>query len=126
MGIRKRMTVGDIILTVLLASATVASFAAVRFSATDGSTVLVQHDGTTMFNLDLRESRTVSLEGSVGSVTVEIRDGRVAVTDADCPNHICVRTGWRSHAGEIIVCAPNKVLVRISARHTDRVRAVTG
>jgi hypothetical protein len=123
---RKRLTIADIILIILLSGATVTSFAALRLTATEGSTVLVQRDGTTLFKLDLHEPRTVNLDGAVGILTVEIRDGSVAVTHADCPNHICVRTGWRSHAGAIIVCAPNKVLVRIIARHTGEIRAITG
>ncbi len=123
---RKQLTVADFFLMILLAGATVVSFAAVSFTATEGSTVLVQREGTTLFKLDLHEPRTVTAEGSVGTVTVEIRDGSVAVTHADCPNHICMRTGWRSHAGAIIVCAPNRVLIRIIGRQTDEVRGTTG
>lgn len=126
MGMWKRLTVADIILMIVIAGATVASLAALRFTATDGSTVLVQRDGTTQYKLDLSEPRTVNIEGAVGRVTVEIRDRSVAVTQADCPNHICMRTGWRSHAGEIIVCAPNKVLVRILGPRSGEIRAVTG
>jgi hypothetical protein len=124
--LRKHLTAADILLVILLAGATVASFAAVRFSTAEGSTVLIQREDTTLYKLDLHEPRTVNVEGSVGMVTVEIRDGSVAVTHADCPNHICVRTGWRSHAGALIVCAPNRVLVRIIGRQTDEVRGVTG
>jgi hypothetical protein len=126
MDMRKRLTVADLVLMTLLAGATVASVAAVTFTATEGSTVLIQREGTTLFKLDLHEPKTVNVEGSVGMVTVEVRDGSVAVTHADCPNHICVRTGWRSHAGAIIVCAPNRVLVRIIGRQTGEIRGITG
>lgn len=44
---------------------------------------------------------------------VEIKDGQVRVKEADCPNQICVKTGWLSKAGQISFCAPNKLKVII-------------
>lgn len=44
---------------------------------------------------------------------VEIAGGRVRVREADCPNQICVRTGWLNKPGRISFCAPNKVKVII-------------
>lgn len=39
---------------------------------------------------------------------VEIENGRARVKEADCPNQLCVRTGWISHPGHLAVCVPNK------------------
>jgi len=38
---------------------------------------------------------------------------KVRVKESSCPNKICVKTGWIKRSGEIIVCAPNEVTVRI-------------
>ena len=46
-----------------------------------------------------------------GRVTLTIADGAIAVTDNDCPNGVCVKTGFISEAGERIVCVPNKISV---------------
>lgn len=54
---------------------------------------------------------------------VEIKDSRVRVKEADCPNQICVKTGWLSKPGQISFCAPNKVKVVIRGR-SDRVDTV--
>jgi hypothetical protein len=50
----------------------------------------------------------------------------VAITHAECPNHICVRTGWRSKAGDVIVCVPNKTIVRILGDTAEDTRVITG
>jgi hypothetical protein len=55
---------------------------------------------------------------------VEIKDGRVRVKEADCPNQICVKTGWLSKPGQISFCAPNKVKVVIKCQ-SDRVDTIT-
>lgn len=44
---------------------------------------------------------------------VEIKDGRARVKEADCPNQICVKTGWLSKPGQISFCAPNNLKVII-------------
>lgn len=121
-----RLTLADKILIAVLLVAIAASTLSVRFLAGEGSAVLIQQDGATVYTMDLREHRTVTLQGRLGPVVVETMNGRVAVTRASCPNHICVRTGWRSRAGEVIVCVPNKIVVRITGQQEGGVRAVTG
>ena len=47
--------------------------------------------------------------------TLEIRDGCADMTDADCPDKICVNQKAVSRPGETIVCLPNKVVVEVEA-----------
>ena len=49
--------------------------------------------------------------------TIEIKDGRVRMLEASCPNHLCIRQGWIRFEGQSIVCLPNKVTVIV--RGTD-------
>jgi hypothetical protein len=120
-----RLTLADKILILVLLAATGASAFAVRLAG-EGTTVVIQQNGATVYTLDLHEQRTVTLEGRLGPVVVETSHGRVAITHSSCPNHICVRTGWRSKAGEVIVCVPNDIFVRITGRGEKGIRAVTG
>lgn len=46
-------------------------------------------------------------------LTVHIRSGKVWVTDADCSDKICERTGVISYAGQSIVCLPHGITVTI-------------
>ncbi|MFR7749831.1 MAG: NusG domain II-containing protein [Collinsella sp.] len=49
----------------------------------------------------------------MGTNLIEIKDGRVHVEEADCPNQDCVHQGWVDAAGEQIVCLPHKLTVDI-------------
>ena len=51
--------------------------------------------------------------------TVEIKDGKVSVSEASCKNQICVKHSSISHSGESIVCLPNRLVVRIDSRDGD-------
>jgi len=122
----KMLTTADKLLIAVFTCIIVASLALVKASSGEGSVVLIQVDGTTVHKTSLRETHTIAIHGTRGQLTVEIREGKVAITQAQCPNHICVKTGWRSHSGEIIVCVPNNTVVRIAASGENQVRATTG
>ena len=91
-----------------------------------GTTVLVQVNDRTVGKLDLRSDGEITIAGDRGTLVVQTRDGRVRVAEADCPNKICVRTGWRSKAGDVIVCVPNKTVVRILGGTPAGIQGVTG
>ncbi len=42
--------------------------------------------------------------------TVTVKDGEIAVTWADCPDHYCMKRGW-CDGGTPIVCLPNKLTI---------------
>jgi heptaprenyl diphosphate synthase len=121
-----RWRAGDAVVCVLLAAAMGGGFVFGRAHDNRGMTVLVQVDGHPVQTLNLLEERRLSIRGLQGNVTVETHAGMVRVVEADCPNHICVRTGWRSKAGEAIVCVPNKTVVRILGENDGGIRGVTG
>jgi len=52
-----------------------------------------------------------SVSGGFNIITVE--QGRIRVSDADCPDGICVSQGWISDGTLPIVCLPNRLVIRI-------------
>ena len=50
---------------------------------------------------------------SIGDTNVcEIKNGEVKMTDADCPDHLCMKQPAVGSAGGFIVCLPNKVVIK--------------
>ena len=78
---------------------------------TPGSSVVVEIDGKTVASYPLDTDGVFVLNG--GTNTLEIKDGRARISDADCPNMQCVRQGWISRGGQSIVCLPNKLIVTV-------------
>jgi len=123
---KKILTGADWILIVMIAAAAIGSYLWAGAWAQKGKTVLIEVDGKTMYRLHLAETRRIQVSGVRGHLLVETGEGRVRVAEAECPNHLCVRAGWQSRAGDVIVCVPNKTVVRIVADGTPDVRAITG
>ncbi len=47
--------------------------------------------------------------GPLGESVFEVAGGRVRMAGSPCRNKYCVRQGWKSRPGDMIVCAPNRV-----------------
>ena len=48
-------------------------------------------------------------------IRLEVRDGAVGFTQSDCPDQICVHTGFLRRGGQTAVCLPNRVAIRVVA-----------
>lgn len=76
----------------------------------DGSIVEVTVDGEVLGTYRLDQDQTVQIQET--NVLV-IQNGKADMTDANCPDRLCVHQKAISKSGENIVCLPNKVIVTI-------------
>ena len=72
--------------------------------------VQIKSGGEVLYTLRLDEERTLTITTDGGSNTVAIKDGKIAVTAADCPDHYCMQRGWCA-GGTPIVCLPNGLVI---------------
>lgn len=75
-----------------------------------GSTLRITVDGRVYGEYSLEEDRTIDI-GDTN--TCVIADGVVSMTEADCPDLICVHTKSIDAKGGTIVCMPNRVVLEI-------------
>ena len=72
-------------------------------------------DGKLLKTVDLgidQEFTIPSADGGYNIVTVH--QGAIAVTDATCPDHYCMKRGF-CDSGTDIVCLPNRLVIRFTA-----------
>lgn len=77
------------------------------------ATVRIDVDGETLYNLQLSENAEQAVTSDYGTNVVQIKDGKVRVREADCPNQDCVDQGWIDNTSAQIVCLPHKLTVQI-------------
>ena len=83
--------------------------------AKSGATVEVRVAGKTVASYSLQKNRTIELEGEGGSNTLVIEGGKAWMTEADCPDGLCLGMGKISSAGQSIVCLPHKLVVEVKS-----------
>lgn len=111
MSKRRRM---DFILIAVVMFIALISAVIVYLTHNKGDMAVIKVDGNIVSELSLSDNTTIIIEGyQGGSNTVSIIDGKAYVSEADCPDEICVKTGGISRAGETIVCLPHRVVVEI-------------
>ena len=83
-----------------------------------GTVVRVVQDGQVLREIDLARvteeySFTVEYpEG--GSNTVTVRPGAIRVSEADCPDKVCVSQGWITDRGGPVVCLPHRLVLELA------------
>ena len=60
-----------------------------------------------------------AVESSYGSNTIRVKDGRIAVISADCPDKVCVSSGAISGGAVPIICLPHRLEIRIVSGADD-------
>lgn len=120
-----RVTPGDKILIGCLLLLSLASYPLLRTLMYAGSQVQIETDGKIFHVAALDAEQTIAVPGPLGTTFVVILNGAVHISASPCYNKICVNTGAISYAGQLIVCVPNKVVVRVIGKEELPYDAVT-
>jgi hypothetical protein len=86
-----------------------------------GSEVKITVDGEEYGTYSLYEDKTVSICDESGEVTntLVISGGKADMTEADCPDKLCVKQKAISAENENIVCLPNRVVVTVTGSQDE-------
>ena len=109
------LTPADKILLCILIAASLLSLCLPSFLEKNdpGSVVEIRGEGGWRERWRMAGTHLIKVPGPLGDTLIEINDGTVRVLSSPCPMKTCMKMGIRSHAGEIIVCVPNQVIVII-------------
>ena len=124
---RKHATWGDLIvgLIIFLVAAMLAVFLFPRPEQALIARVMVDGEIILSCRLDeLEEPMQLPIEGEY-CLTLELSADGVRVLETQCPGEDCLHMGLISHAGEQIVCLPNRVVVSLQGE-SAAYDAVTG
>ena len=80
----------------------------------EAETVEIWSDGKFLYSLPLSVDTQLRIDSENGTNTVTIADGKIAVTQADCPDHYCMDRGY-CNGGAQIVCLPNRLVIKFVA-----------
>lgn len=117
---KKRISRNDVIFLLILLAVT-AVFLVVyertgtRADAGASASVRVTVDGSVYGTYALGEEQEIPIvQDGVTTNVLTIRDGKADMTEADCPDKLCVHQKAISKNHEMIVCLPNKVVVEVT------------
>lgn len=120
---RKKLLADAIVIAVLLLLAGVL-WLVTAHGRQEGGVVVVRVDGVETERHSLAVDGTFPLNG--GTNILVIRDGQAWLSEADCPDKLCVKQGKIHYTGQVITCLPNRVTVTVEGGESNGVDLVVG
>lgn len=110
---RVKPTIADIVLIAFLTLGSLTWLGFELFHREDGVVVEIYNEGGLYQRLDLRQAASVKVRGPLGDSIISVNNGQVRFLDSPCPDKLCVHMGAISKTGGTLICAPNRVSVRV-------------
>ena len=103
-----------ILIAVLLAAAFVIWLLISRTKFAKGASAVITVDGDVYGAYPLSQNQEIPImKDEKRTNLLVIKNGKADITEADCPDRLCVHQKPISMTNETIVCLPNKVVVSI-------------
>ena len=84
----------------------------------DAASAVVTSGGNVVKTVNLRENQQFTITSEAGGKNiVTVLDGKIAVTEATCPDHYCMKRGFCA-SGTDIVCLPNRLVIHFTGAKT--------
>lgn len=123
-GSDRKKLIRDLVLAGSLLLAAVILLLVINGSRESGGVAVVCVDGVETERLPLSVNGTFPLNG--GSNILIIQDGQAWMSEANCPDLICVRQGKIHYSGQVITCLPNRLTVTIEGGESGGVDLIVG
>jgi hypothetical protein len=97
-----------------IALLSLAAMLLISMNQKQGDRVELYQNGVLVETLPLNKDAQRKIDAEHGGYNlIRIQDGQVSVTEASCPDQVCVRHGHTKQTADPIVCLPNRLEVRV-------------
>ena len=101
----------DMILIAAVLAISLISFAAIKMTQKDGKEVIVTVEGKEVYKTSIKKDQIYQIPEKNGTNVMQIKDGKVTMIEATCPDHYCMKQKAVDEHGGSIICLPNKVVI---------------
>ena len=110
----------DFILKFIILLIVVVSFGINHFTnAKSGKQIEIYVDNELYKTYDIDDEDEIKIESEEGYNVVKIHNHGAQITEASCPDKVCIHEGFITKPSESIVCLPNKVHIKIITDDTN-------
>lgn len=107
---------GDLLVAAVILVVAAGLFSLTAFAGrSEAGSVILTHQGRlirTWSAGDLQEAGEEEIEAGGFHYRLEWGEGRVRFAEADCPDKVCVQSGWVGRRGSIAACVPGGVILK--------------
>jgi hypothetical protein len=112
-----KLKVGDFFIAAVIVVIAVVNLALFTFKSSDHTSAVIIRDGKVARTIDLSsltKKVTVQFTGKY-RIVIAAENGRICFAEANCPDKVCVHTGWISKPGQSAACLPARIIIKVTA-----------
>lgn len=118
------MTKGVKLLIIIVAVLLIGSviWILLSFRESDSTYVEIVQNNNVIYTFDLskEKDRVFRIDSKDGGWNeIKIENGKICISDADCPDHTCVNTGVLRSESVPIVCLPHRLVIRFAEKEQN-------
>lgn len=114
-----------LIAVILIAIAALFGYTKFKDANEEAAVVAVYKDNELYKEIPLDEEVEFTIKDGEHINKINVHDNGVEVTEANCPDKVCVKTGFITKPSQSIVCIPNKLNIKIIDNNSsDEIDAV--
>jgi hypothetical protein len=120
-----KIRIGDILIVLAVVAVSVLLLVLPSRETPDSLMAVIIVDNVEYERIELSEiTEPVVYDLHEHGVVISAQDGQIWFVSSSCADQVCVNTGRLTRAGDIAVCLPNRVIVKIEGVNTSDVDVV--
>jgi len=119
--LRLKLMYGDYIVFLVIVLVAALLAAAIYQNNADEKIAIISQNNIVLERIELNkvsEPYSINYYGEYPG-TIQVDNGKIRFLSAECPDQVCVNTGWIDKPGQIAVCLPAGVIIKIEGVQTD-------
>lgn len=109
--------IGDIFILLIVLALVVLTMVFALKDGADSAEIFI--DGELCYTLSLNENTSFKILD--GKMTIVVDDCQIYISESDCNEQLCVHSSKLGSQGGIIVCLPNRVVIKVATREVDAI-----
>lgn len=123
------MKKGDIVIILLVISLSLV-LVSINFmnnrSSNHNLKAIIYYNGHIYKEVKLSEEQEFEVITDIGRNLVKVHDNGIEIIEADCETQVCVETKIANKNGQMIVCLPNKIVIKVIGGEEDELDGISG
>lgn len=95
-----------------------------KLNSKKGNIAKVYYENREILKIDLKINKEYIVSGYNGEVKIVVNDNKIKVASENSPLNLCSKQGYIESSNEVIVCLPNKIVIKIE--NSDEIDGVVG
>ncbi|MFO7889200.1 MAG: NusG domain II-containing protein [bacterium] len=110
---------GDYVVSLLIIFFIVIYYSMILITPSQNKIVEIIDCKNNLYRYSANDNYKLDIPGPYGVTEIQIKKGNVWVQKASCPHKTCKHMGTINQRGEMIICIPNRILIRIAGNNSE-------